>query len=122
MPHIIVEYSANIEPACSASALLDCIHQAAIGTGIFEPDAVRTRAAPRTLYRVGNGKDETAGFILIMARIRPGRQQETQEALLRELMRATEHYLLAVKYARPLMVNVEIHELPPRRVGAKLPR
>lgn len=122
MPHIIVEYSANIEPACSASDLLKCIHQAAIGTGIFEPGAVRTRAAPRALYQVGDSKDATAGFILIMARIRPGRSQDMQQGLLKELMRATDHYLHTVKYASPLMVNVEIHELPALRVGAKLPR
>lgn len=122
MPHIIVEYSSNIEPACSAAGLLRCVHQAALDTGIFDPGAVRTRAAPRSLYLIGNGDDPAAGFIHITARIRPGRTDDALAGLLQGLMNATQQYLAAANYHDPLMINVEVHELPPLRAGAKLPK
>ena len=120
MPHIIVEYSSNIEPACCAADLLQSVHQAALDSGIFEPSAVRTRAAPRSLYLVGQNTDPTAGFIHITARIRPGRTTETLESLLRALVDSTEGYLRTANYAAPLMLNVEIDELPALRLGSRL--
>lgn len=122
MPHIIVEYSSNIEPGCSAPDLLSCIHRAAIDTDIFDAGSVRTRAAPRNLYLIGNHQNAAAGFIHITARIRPGRSEETLTSLLRALMDAAEQYLRVANYSNPLMVNVEVHELPLLRLGARLSR
>ncbi len=121
MPHIIVEFSNNIKSACSVDDLIGCVHLAAIDSGVFEPAAVRTRAVARNVYQVGNSQDESAGFILVKARIRPGRSDEAKNGLLSGLIAAVRNYLNDVKYSKPLMVNVEIHELPPLREGFRLP-
>ena len=47
MPHLIVEYSANIEADVPPQRLLDELHAAALATGVSEPVAVRTRLARR---------------------------------------------------------------------------
>ena len=44
MPHLIVEYSANIEDQIALDALLDKLHTCALGTGVFPLD-VQQRAA-----------------------------------------------------------------------------
>ena len=54
MPHLIVEYSANIEAEVPPQRLLEEFHRAAIELGIAEPVGVRTRLERREHYRVGD--------------------------------------------------------------------
>ena len=44
MPHLIVEYSANIEDQIALDALLDKLHTCALGTGVFPLGGMRVRA------------------------------------------------------------------------------
>ncbi len=48
MPHLTVEYSANLENQIDILQLVDKIHQAALKTGVFEVGAVRTLYAPQS--------------------------------------------------------------------------
>ena len=82
MPHVIVEYSANIEADLSPDRLVDEIHQAAITSGIAEPVAVRTRLKRREHYRVGDGSPENA-FVHIDVRGRKGRTPEQKAGVVR---------------------------------------
>src|SRR5437016_13544038 len=79
MPHVIVEYSANIEADIPPQRLVEEIHQAAITSGIAEPVAVRTRLKRREHYRVGDGSPEDA-VVHIDIRGRQGRMLEQREA------------------------------------------
>ena len=78
MPHVIVEYSANIEAEITPQRLVEEIHAAAITSGIAEPVAVRTRLMRREVYRVGDGAPENA-FVHIDIRARKGRTLEQQQ-------------------------------------------
>jgi 5-carboxymethyl-2-hydroxymuconate isomerase len=75
MPHIIAEYSANLEPALDPQGLIDELHEAAVASGIAEVAAIRTRAERRDVYRVADGRPEI-GFVHVVARLRIGRPQE----------------------------------------------
>src|SRR5436853_7595881 len=78
MPHVIVEYSANIEAEITPQQLVEEIHAAAITSGIAEPVAVRTRLKRREHYRVGDGSPENAVVQTdIRARKGPTREQKT---------------------------------------------
>ena len=78
MPHVIVEYSANIENEITPQRLVDEIHAAAIASGIAEPVAVRTRLKRREHFRVGDGSPENA-FVHIDIRARKGRTLEQKK-------------------------------------------
>ena len=78
MPHVIVEYSANIEAEITPQRLVEEIHAAAITSGIAEPVAVRTRLMRREVYRVGDGAPENA-FVHIDIRARKGRTLEQKQ-------------------------------------------
>jgi len=110
MPHIIVEYSANLEPALDPQALVDALHAAAIGTGVAEPAAVRTRAERREVYRVGDGNSAN-GFVHVVARLRIGRPEEQRKALGEALFAVVERQLEAAYKTHPMGVTVEIHEI-----------
>ena len=75
MPHIIAEYSANLEDRLDVAALVADLHQAAIDSAVAELVAIRTRAERREHCRVADGNPAN-GFVHIVARLRVGRSEE----------------------------------------------
>jgi len=112
MPHVIVEYSANIEAELLPDDLVDDIHRAAIASGIAEPVAVRTRLKRREHYRVGDGSPENA-FVHIDIRARKGRTLEQKKHAVQTIYDQANKTLEPVFKARPLALTVEIHEIDP---------
>jgi 5-carboxymethyl-2-hydroxymuconate isomerase len=112
MPHVIVEYSANIEAELPPSRLVEEIHQAAMASGIAEPVAIRTRLMRREHYRVGDGSPENA-FVHIDIRARRGRTLEQKKAAVQAIYDQANKTLDPVFKARPLALTVEIHEIDP---------
>ena len=112
MPHVIVEYSANIENEITPQRLVEEIHQAAIASGIAEPVAVRTRLKRREHYRVGDGSAENA-FVHIDIRARKGRTLEQKKHAVQTIYDQASNTLEPVFRARPLALTVEIHEIDP---------
>ena len=112
MPHIIVEYSGNIESNLSPQDLVAAMHDAAIASGIADVAGFRTRAERRDNYRVGDG-DPNNGFVHVTARIRQGRTLEARKVLAQALMAAADKALEAAFRARPLALSVEVHEIDP---------
>ena len=110
MPHIIAEYSANLEPALDPRALVNDLHEAAIASGITEPAAIRTRAARREVFCVGDGNPDN-GFVHVVARLRVGRPEEPRKALAQALFAAVERRLESAYKSHPIAVTVEIHEI-----------
>jgi 5-carboxymethyl-2-hydroxymuconate isomerase len=112
MPHVIIEYSANLESDVAPHRLVEALHAAAIASGIAEVAGFRTRAVRREVYRVGNGDPKNA-FVHVVARIRHGRSLEQRKGLAAALMAAAEAALETTFSARPLALSVEVHEIDP---------
>ncbi len=110
MPHIIVEYSANLEDSLDVSVLVADLHQAAIDAGVAELVGIRTRAARREHFRVADGKPEN-GFVHVTARLRVGRSEEQRAKLGQLLLAAADKRLTNVYPSHPLGLTVEIHEI-----------
>ena len=70
MPHIIIEYSANLAELTDIDALVATVHAAALDDGLPALDALRTRAVAREHYRIADG-DPAYGFVAVTARIGP---------------------------------------------------
>lgn len=110
VPHVIVEYSTNLDALINVQALIDAIHSAALATGIAPTDALRTRAEPRNFYRIGDGHPDNA-FISIAARLGAGRTSEQKHRYLAALLEATETVLGA--HASNVMISMEYQEIDP---------
>ncbi|HVS22711.1 MAG TPA: hypothetical protein VMU03_03215, partial [Gammaproteobacteria bacterium] len=52
LPHLIVEYSANIEREIALDELLDKLHARALETGVFPLGGLRVRAHRADHYRI----------------------------------------------------------------------
>ena len=69
MPHVIVEYSANLEEDVSPRDLIDRIHATILETGVYPIGGVRVRAARRDLYAIAD-RDPSHAFCAILIRMR----------------------------------------------------
>jgi 5-carboxymethyl-2-hydroxymuconate isomerase len=110
LPHIVVEYSRNLEKSVDIVELLKCVHDTAIATKAFPLEALRTRAAPREQYLIADGNPRNA-FLAIVGRIAPGRPAQLRHELGRILFEAVQGYLSEVSRRIPLSITVELHEI-----------
>lgn len=112
MPHVIVEYSANLEPDVSVRRLVDALHRAALDTGVFPLGGLRTRAERRDVYAIADGDPDNA-FVAVLARIGQGRDDATRLRVARDLMRVLEAETAEVFRARGLGLTVEVQVIDP---------
>jgi 5-carboxymethyl-2-hydroxymuconate isomerase len=110
MPHIIVEYSRNLEQSVYIPELIRVTHEAMIATKAFPSEALRTRGAPRDDFRIADGDPRNA-FLAVVGRIAPGRPQQVRHELGRTLFEVVTSYLGDVSKAIPLSITVELQEI-----------
>ncbi len=112
MPHLIVEYSANLEADIVPLALAKALHAAALETGVFPIGGLRTRLARRDVYVIGDGHADNC-FVHVQARIGAGRPPEVR-AVAASLIFARLQAVMADVFAiRPLGLTLEIVEIDP---------
>ncbi len=115
MPHLIVEYSANVSAAnggpVDIEALLVALHEAASATGTAALDALRTRGAERTDYVIGDANPAN-GFIAVTARLGAGRELAERQRFVDALLDALDGFLGSAQAT--LMLSVECQEIDPQ--------
>jgi 5-carboxymethyl-2-hydroxymuconate isomerase len=119
MPHIVVEYSGNIENQIDVLKLVEEVHQAALQTGEFETAAVRTRASRREYYVIADGHRDNA-FVAIWVRIAPGRPPERRKRIGQEIFEAAYKYLEKLYETKPLAISLEVQEMDSTAAFRKL--
>lgn len=112
MPHLNIEYSANLAEELDIDALVARIHETALETGIFPLGGVRTRAEARSHYRIANG-DPRAGYIHMLVRIGAGRDFDKRRAAGDRIFSALCEFTDELYRSRPLALSFELHEIPP---------
>lgn len=99
MPHLTIEYSANLEAAGDLPGLCLVLRGALLATGLFEEGAVRIRALPCPHYAVADLLPQNA-FAALLLRIGAGRTGEEKQRLGKAVMAAAETHFAAL-LARP---------------------
>jgi 5-carboxymethyl-2-hydroxymuconate isomerase len=112
VPHLLIEYSANLDPDIQISALVDRLHAAAIATGVFPVGGARTRAMRRDVYRVADG-DPANAFVHLTMRVGHGRSVETRRTAAAAIFRALCDYLQPIYGRTPLAISAEMQEIDP---------
>ena len=110
MPHVVIEYSANLEAEIAPMRLVGLVHEAVLAQPIFEAAGVRTRAARREHVLIADG-DPNHGFVAVTARIGPGRTQEARKAASEAIMAALYGALAPIYHSRGVILSVEVTEL-----------
>ncbi len=112
MPHLLVEYSANLEPALDIPALIAAVHAAALETGVFPIGGLRTRAVRRDLFCIADGHADN-GFIHIQARIGSGRPAEVRQRAAEQIFARLKAMTATHFAAHPLGLTLELVEIDP---------
>ena len=112
VPHITVEYSANLEAHVEMMGLMAVIHEVALSTGVFPLGGIRVRAAKRDLYIVADGNPENC-FIHVTLLIGTGRTPETKKAACDAIFEAICEHLAEPFERVPLAISLTLNELNP---------
>jgi 5-carboxymethyl-2-hydroxymuconate isomerase len=112
MPHLIIEYSTNLDADFAMPALAAAIHAAALETGVFPIGGCRTRLAPRAHYVIGDGHADNR-FIHVQARIGAGRAPDVRQRAAEHIFARLTTETAAVFTSSPLGLTFEIVEIDP---------
>lgn len=112
MPHLIVEYSANIERDIALDALLDKLHACALRTGVFPLGGLRVRAHRTDHYRIADKAPEN-GFVHVTALIGHGRALDVQQRAGEQLFATLTEHLAALYDKSPLALSLNVQEFHP---------
>ena len=112
MPHLIVEYSANIEDQIALDALLDKLHTCALGTGVFPLGGLRVRAHRADHFRIAD-KAPDNGFVHVTALIGHGRALDVQQRAAEELFGVLTKHLEPLYEKSPLALSLNVQEFHP---------
>jgi 5-carboxymethyl-2-hydroxymuconate isomerase len=113
VPHLLIEYSANLDPQIQIRALIDKLHTTAIATGVFPVGGARTRAMRRELFRVADGNVNNA-FVHLTMRVGHGRSVETRRAAAEAIFAALVEHLDPIYQCTPLAISAEMQEIDPQ--------
>lgn len=112
MPHLIIEYSANLEGRLGLDALMDTLHHTALETGVFPIGGLRIRAHRTDHYRIADG-DPANGFVHVTAMIGHGRPLDVQQRAGEQLFSALTAHLEPLFAQSPLAISFNIQEFHP---------
>ena len=110
MPHLIVEYSDNLEDRIDLDGLLDRLYEVSVGYQTFPLGGLRIRAEKRERYRIADRHPEN-GFVHITVKIRAGRSLELRRQIAEGLFQAACGYLETAFRESRLAISLNIQEL-----------
>lgn len=112
MPHLTIEYSANIEDRADIPGLCATMRDAMVVTGIFPLGGIRVRAFPCHTYVVADGTGD-CGYLHMICRVGHGRDEATRLAAAETLYAAAEGWLKPRMSHRPFALSLDLDELHP---------
>jgi 5-carboxymethyl-2-hydroxymuconate isomerase len=108
MPHLTIEYSANLNS--DMTALCSAMHATMLQSGLFELGAIRVRARPCPHYAIADQLPENA-FADMILRIGQGRSDDDRKAIGAALMQVAQAHF-APQLARPhFALSLEVQEI-----------
>ena len=108
MPHLIVEYSDNIE--FDAQSLLARLHEEVVATGAINLKGIKSRAIKHTQYRIADGDPDYA-FVHVGLLIREGRSIEVQKEATHRVMKVLKETFAHLFEMRKLSLTVDLKEM-----------
>ena len=110
MPHLMIDYSANVEPDVDMGALCDNLRDVAASIDAFPLAGIKVRAVRVDHYAIADGNPEH-GFIDISVRIREGRDMHTKQNAAQKLFDAANEFVADVMQRRSLALSLELRDI-----------
>lgn len=112
MPHIAIDYSANLEDVVDMPGLCEVLRTTGIATGVFPMAGIRVRAFRADHVAIADG-DPRHGYLDISVRLRGGRSFEAKKAATERLFAAARDFLAPVIATHPVALSMEMRDIDP---------
>lgn len=112
MPHLIVDYSANMEDRTDMAGLCNALRVAAIETGILPIPGVRVRAFRADHVSIADGASHH-GYVDISVRLRAGRSDADKTAATAHIFAAAEAWLAPALAEHSIALSLEMRDIDP---------
>ncbi|WP_027256664.1 MULTISPECIES: 5-carboxymethyl-2-hydroxymuconate Delta-isomerase [Leisingera] len=112
MPHITLDYSANMEARTDIAALCRHLRQAAAETGVFPLAGLRVRAFAASHVSIADG-EEQHGYIDISIRLRAGRDLSTRKRAAQMVFDAAQAFLAPAMQQHSIALSLEMRDIDP---------
>jgi 5-carboxymethyl-2-hydroxymuconate isomerase len=110
MPHLIVEYTANLKAEGDIPGLLKKANGVLIAQhGVFPVGGIRSRAIELTQWCMADGEDDYA-FVHVTLKIGAGRDDKTKRTVCDELFEMIKAHFAALYAKRYLALSLELVE------------
>jgi 5-carboxymethyl-2-hydroxymuconate isomerase len=113
LPHLIVEYSANIEDKIALDGLLDKLHASAVSSGMFPVGGIRIRAMRMDHYRIADCNPDN-GYVHVTALVGHGRPLDFRQRVCEQIFEALTTHLASLFEAAPLAISFNMQEFHPQ--------
>ena len=117
MPHVVVQYTANIEADARIGALCQALAEVLVaqrdgaGERVFPIGGTRVMAYPAEHFAVADGRADRA-FVYLNVRIGAGREPAIVHAAGEALMAAVRSHFAALVASRLIGITLQIDETP----------
>ena len=112
MPHIQIDYSANLESRLDVAGLCRVLRDAAVATGVLPLAGIRVRALKADHVVIADGNPDHA-YLDISIRLRGGRTAEAKAQATAAIFAAAEAYCAGVMAASSVMLSLEMRDIDP---------
>ena len=115
MPHVVVQYTANLDPEaemgglCHALAEVLVAQRDAAGERVFPIGGTRVLAYPAAQFAVADGGADRA-FVFVTAHIAPGRAPAAVKAAGEAMLAVVKRHFEKIFASRPVGITLQIHE------------
>ncbi|HSG80865.1 MAG TPA: 5-carboxymethyl-2-hydroxymuconate isomerase [Gemmatimonadota bacterium] len=110
MPHLTLEYTANLRPDDELDPLFARLHRVLAEVGGVEIGNCKSRAVERDRFFVGEG-GAAAGFAHLEVRFLEGRSDELKGEIGRALLEVLRETFAVEQEAQALQISVEICDI-----------
>lgn len=112
MPHLMVEYSANMEQRADMGELCHVLRRAAIATGILPMAGIRVRAMRADHVSIADGAPDH-GFVDISVRLRGGRDLAMRKDATAQIFAAARDFLQPAMARHSVALSFEMRDIDP---------
>ncbi|MGB0439387.1 MAG: 5-carboxymethyl-2-hydroxymuconate isomerase [Paracoccaceae bacterium] len=110
MPHLHIDYSANLEPVVDMGALCEAIRATAAEIDTFPLAGIRVRATRVDHVAMADG-DPKHGFIDLSIRLREGRPMAVKQDAVARLFATLKTYVAPVMETRSIALSAEMRDI-----------
>ena len=110
MPHIVLDYSANLDSKLDMHGFCIALKDTAAATGVFPPAGIRVRAHATHNVAIADG-DPGHSFVDITIRLAAGRDAAAKTRATDAVFEAARAFTADLLASAPFMLSLELREI-----------